>query len=70
LALIGVQLGSLAITNKGQFYISVGLGKVVFEGVQYFVVSPTAPVAAALLGKRVGEQAVFNGQEVVVEGIE
>jgi len=65
-----VQLGSLAITNKGQFYISVGLGKVVFEGAQYFVVSPTAPVAAALLGKKVGEQAFFNGQEVVVVGIE
>lgn len=64
-----MQLGSLAITNKGQFYVSVGLGKVLFEGMQYFVVSPTAPVAAALLGKKVGEQAVFNGQEVVVEGI-
>ncbi|CAN5289134.1 hypothetical protein BH09BAC1_BH09BAC1_08590 [soil metagenome] len=65
-----VQLGSLASTTKGSFYISVGLGKVLLEEVQYFVVSPTAPVAAALIGKRVGEKAVFNGQEVVVLGIE
>ncbi len=65
-----VQLGSLAITSKGQFYISVGLGKVVLEGVQYFVVSPTAPVAAALIGKRLGDEAQFNGQALTVTSIE
>lgn len=64
-----VSLGSLAVTSKGTFYISVGLGKVTMDGQPYFVVSPSAPVAMALFGKRVGDTATFNGQTLVVEVI-
>lgn len=59
-----VQLGSMVQTDKGVFYVSVGLGKVLFDEDTYFVVSPTAPVAKVLLGKRAGERASFNGQEI------
>lgn len=64
-----VQLGSLAITNKGSFYISVGLGKVTLDDEMYYAVSPTAPIAMALLGKRVGESAMFNGQQLTIMAI-
>lgn len=64
-----VQLGSLVATNKGHFYISVGLGKVVWQEVIYFVVSPTAPVALALLGKKCGNTTLFNGQEVTITAL-
>ncbi len=64
-----VQLGSLVITNKGSFYIAAGLGKITMEGELYFAVSSTAPVALALLGKRVGEGAMFNGQELTVMAV-
>lgn len=64
-----VQLGSLAITNKGNFYISVGLGKIIVDDEIYYAISPTAPIAAALLGKRVGEGAMFNGQQFTVMAI-
>lgn len=64
-----VQLGSLAVTNKGSFYVSVGLGKITLGGEMYYAVSPTAPIAVALLGKRVGESAMFNGQQITVMAI-
>ncbi len=65
-----IQLGSLAITDKGSFYISVGLGKITLDGKLYYAVSPTAPIAVALLGKRVGDGPVFNGQQMVVKSID
>lgn len=64
-----VQLGSLTITNKGNFYVSVGLGKITIDDETYYAISPTAPIAVALLGKRVGEGAMFNGQQFTVMAI-
>lgn len=57
-----VQLGSLVQTDKGLFYIAVGLGKVLIDDKTYFVVSPSAPVAQAMLGNRAGDEITFNGQ--------
>jgi transcription elongation GreA/GreB family factor len=64
-----IQLGSLAITNKGSFYISVGLGKITMDGELFYAVSPTAPIAVALLGKRVGEGTMFNSQQLIIKVI-
>jgi transcription elongation GreA/GreB family factor len=65
-----IQLGSLAITDKGSFYISVGLGKITLDSKLYYAVSPTAPIAVALLGKRVGDIVPFNAQELIVQAIQ
>jgi transcription elongation GreA/GreB family factor len=65
-----IQLGSLAITDKGSFYISVGLGKITLDSKLYYAVSPTAPIAVALLGKRVGDIVPFNVQELIVQAIQ
>lgn len=64
-----VQTGSLVLTNTGVFYISVGLGKVLLDDKTYFVVSPNAPVAMALLGKKAGEETVVNGQAITIDSI-
>ncbi len=34
-----VQLGSLVITNKARFYISVSLGEFFFEGDRFYAIS-------------------------------
>jgi transcription elongation GreA/GreB family factor len=65
-----IQLGSLAITDKGSFYISVGLGKITLDSKLYYAVSPIAPIAVALLSKRVGDGPVFNGQQLVIKSID
>ena len=65
-----IQLGSLAITDKGNFYVSVGLGKITMDGKLYYAISQTAPIAIALLGKRVGDIVCFNAQELRVQAIQ
>ena len=50
----------------GWFYLGISAGKLVVAGQEYFAVSAAAPVAVALRGKRVGEEAVFNGKALRV----
>ncbi|WP_045687858.1 hypothetical protein [Hymenobacter sp. AT01-02] len=65
-----VRSGALVHTSMGQFYISISAGKLIVEGRDYFTVSAAAPVAAALAGKRAGEQAMFNGKSVQVLSVQ
>ncbi|GGG62157.1 3-oxoacyl-ACP synthase [Hymenobacter glacieicola] len=65
-----VRPGALVATSMGRFYISISAGKLTVDGQDYFAVSGAAPVAAALSGKRAGEQAVFNGKPVQIRGIQ
>ncbi|MFD2573910.1 3-oxoacyl-ACP synthase [Spirosoma soli] len=55
-----VQPGSLVITNRGTFFISISAGKLVVEGADYFAISPASPIGAVLAGKKLGESAIFN----------
>ncbi|WP_139919975.1 3-oxoacyl-ACP synthase [Hymenobacter sp. DG01] len=64
-----VRPGALVSTSMGWFYISISAGKLTLDGQDYFAVSAAAPVAAALAGKRAGEQAAFNGKPVRIEAI-
>ena len=55
--------GSLVQTNARTYYLSVSLGKVIFEGQPYFCVSTEAPISKVLLGKTDGEIIQLNGRE-------
>ena len=61
-----VRPGALAHTTLGWFYVAISAGALEVAGQTYFAVSAAAPVALALRGKRVGEEAVFNGKPVRV----
>jgi transcription elongation GreA/GreB family factor len=62
-----VKLGSLVITNKARFYISVSLGEFFFEGDRFYAISPESPMAQTMMGMRPGDSFVLNkiGQEIV-----
>ena len=64
-----VSIGSLVITNKLHFFISVPLGKINFDEQDYFFVSLTAPLAKSFVGKQKGDRVLFNGQEYLIEEI-
>lgn len=55
-----VQPGSLVITNRGLFFISIGAGKLTVDGVDYFAVSAASPIASALVGRKANETITFN----------
>lgn len=54
------QPGSLVVTNRGRFFISIGVGKFTLDGTDYFAVSPSSPLGMALAGRRAGDVATFN----------
>ncbi|GAB2539378.1 3-oxoacyl-ACP synthase [Spirosoma aerophilum] len=55
-----VQPGSLAVTNRGLFFISVGAGKLSVDGVDYFAVSAASPIGTALAGRKANDTVTFN----------
>lgn len=55
-----VQPGSLVITSRGAFFISISAGKLTLDGSDYFAVSPASPIAAALSGRKAGDVVMFN----------
>lgn len=55
-----VQVGSVVITNKARFYISVGVGEIFFEGDRFYAISPESPMAKTLAGKKVGDEFTLN----------
>ncbi len=56
------QAGSIVVTDKNTFYISIAAGKMEVEGQAVFALSPVSPVGKKLLGISAGEQLEFNGQ--------
>lgn len=63
-----VQLGSLVITNKARFYISVSLGEFFFEGDRFYAISPESPMAKKMMGMKPG--AAFNLNNIHQEIVE
>lgn len=55
-----VQPGSLAITSRGRFFISIGAGKLTLNGVDYFAVSAASPIGTALSGRKATDTITFN----------
>ena len=47
-----VCLGSVIITNKANYYLSISAGKLIVENEDYFAVSTNSPIGQQLLGKK------------------
>ena len=65
-----VALGSLVQTNRGWFFVAVGLGKMSLEQEECFAISPAAPIGQALMGKVAGEACTFNGASLIIIDIQ
>ncbi|MFZ6050511.1 GreA/GreB family elongation factor [Halocola ammonii] len=58
-----VEFGSLINSERGTFFVSIPFGKVEIDGTTIFVISPAAPLAQAMIGKKSGEAANFQGSD-------
>lgn len=56
-----VKMGSLFKTNHSIFYISIGLGKVSFNGTNIYIMSPVSPLSQELIGLNQHDSIEFNG---------
>ena len=56
-----VQLGAIVVTTMGNYFVASSIGQMEVFDEDYFVISPMAPIAQAILGKRRGDTFDFNG---------
>lgn len=64
-----VEPGSLAMTDKGNYYISIGIGKVKLKDTLYYCISEDAPIGKVLNRKKAGDEVVFNGNAILIKEI-
>ncbi len=64
-----VCLGSLIVTNRGNYFLAISIGKISIENTSYFVVSAVSPIGKLLLGKQKGAAFVFNGMKFQIQKV-
>ncbi len=64
-----ISSGSLVVTNKGSFYISISAGKIDLAGDIYYAISAQSPIAIKLIGLPIGKEFSFNDQFYKIEQI-
>lgn len=64
-----IAAGSLVATNRGNYFLGVGLGKIKLAGRVFFCTSLESPVGQLLLGKQSGDTFTFNELDFKVLGM-
>jgi len=54
------RLGSLVITEKANYFLSLSIGDIVIENSHYYCVATSSPIGQQFLGKKKGESYTFN----------
>jgi len=63
------ESGALVVTDNGNYYLSVSLGKISIDEEECFAISPMTPAGQAMLGKRVGDTFEIRGQSSLIKNI-
>ena len=62
-------LGSVIITAKVSYFLSISAGQLVVADKSYFAISVSSPMGKLLLGKQEKEVISFNGKTIEIIGI-
>lgn len=65
-----IRKGHLVQTDKGSYYLAIGLGAVNIEERSFFAISVDSPIGQALLGHSVGDEVTFNGRSIRIVKID
>ena len=63
------QFGSLLKTNKGFYFLSIGIGKIAVNAKSVYVISTDSPIGKQILNKQIGDKIQFQGNEIAIEDI-
>lgn len=55
-----VSLGSLVITASRKIFVSIGIGKLMVNGEDFWVVGPASPLGSVLIGLKDNDAFTFN----------
>jgi hypothetical protein len=58
-----IRFGAVVITESQRLFVAAGIGKIVVDGEEYFVISAMVPFYNAIDGKRAGDTYEFRGKK-------
>lgn len=58
-----VQHGALIVSADNIYFISIPIGRIVVNNQTVYCVSPTSPIVQEMLGKKLNEEFILNGQK-------
>ncbi len=64
-----VAFGSLVVTDKGTYFISIGIGKIQIDDQICYAISLASPIGGLLKGKVVGDEVQFQGRAFTIKEI-
>lgn len=64
-----IGFGSVVVSNQGNYFFSVALGKINLDETSFFCLSLASPIGQVLAGKKAGDAIVFNGKNIVIEQV-
>lgn len=64
-----IQHGSLIQTNKGWYYLSIGIGQIQVNSVPVFCMTAITPLGKELSGKKAGQKISWMNQELIIESV-
>ena len=64
-----VAFGSLVVTDKGTYFISIGIGKIQIDDQICYVISLASPIGGLLKDKAVGDEVQFQDKTFTIKEI-
>ena len=64
-----IALGSLVITDHGNFLIAISAGQYILDEVVYLIISPITPLGVKLAGMKEGDSFTFNQRSYVIQQV-
>jgi transcription elongation GreA/GreB family factor len=61
--------GSLIVTNQETYFLSIGIGKLMVNEENIYVISIDSPLGKSFFNKRVGEHVIFQAKELIIQEI-
>lgn len=61
--------GALVITNTGNYYIAVSIGKLTMGTTIYYAISAASPLGSQLAGHKAGDELTFNGKKITISSV-
>lgn len=63
------SLGAIVTTDQGNYFLSVSAGRIEVKDKVYFAISTSSPIGRLLLGKKEGEELIWNGKKIKIQKI-
>jgi hypothetical protein len=64
-----VSPGAVVYTTSGNYYISIGAGKLSVDGATFYAISPASPIGSKMEGQAAGYEFSLNGKNIRIEKV-